>query len=132
MTPNFFDVQVAIYDKLRNEAAFSGIGIYDYVPDDAQFPYIFIDAFSAIREGMLDLSSELVLEQSVIAVSSDNGPEKGFKQVRELASCIYALFHCAGLIVGGRHLQTIVPRVQIARADPVIRQAALAITILKF
>ena len=132
MTPDFFDVQVAIYDRLRNEQAFQGIGVYDYVPDDAVYPYIVIDSFTAARDGMMDNSSDLTIEQVIQAVSSDAGPEKGFKQVRQLGSCIYALFHNAALIVGGRYLQTFVSRVQISRIDPTIRLASLTVNILRF
>src|SRR4029077_14558752 len=52
MTPDFFDVQVAMYEKLRQAQAFAGIGVYDSVPDDAVYPYIVIDTFTAARDGM--------------------------------------------------------------------------------
>jgi hypothetical protein len=140
MSPDLFDIQVALVERMRNESLLMSrvSGVYDYVPDDAQYPYVVVDQLNAVRDGMISQSSSLSIQQLLTALSTDDASEKGFRQVREIGSCLIALFEARPLIVTGwasglkRQLQTAIAAASIRRVDDKLRAALVTVQIFGF
>jgi hypothetical protein len=130
-SPDFYALQTALYDRLKASPDLVPLvnGIYDYVPEDTSYPYVTFDTLTATRETALDLSSRLVVEQAIRAYSNDADVQKGWEQVRSIATTLYALFDAVAFFVNGRRVQSFVGRMSIARETGTVRVAVLAVQI---
>jgi Protein of unknown function (DUF3168) len=128
---DFFALQTALYDRMKNDDILAAqvSGIYDYVPDATSYPYVLFDALQARRDSAVDLSRRLVVEQTVRAYSNDADIEKGWAQVRNIATALFLLFDFQVLMVNGSRLETVVSQVNILRAEGTARAALVVIQI---
>lgn len=132
MMIDFLALQQVLYDRLKQseELLLLVSGIWDYVPEATPYPYVLFDAFSATSDRAIDQSRQLWAEQVLRAYSNDADPEKGFQQVREIATVLNYLFEDQCLYIGKRRMQTFVNRVQFTRAEGTVRAATVNVQIL--
>jgi hypothetical protein len=132
MIIDFLALQQVMYDRLKNSDELTAIvsGVWDYVPDATLYPYVLFDTFSARSDRAVDTSRQLWAEQVLRAYSNDADPEKGFQQVREIATLLNLLFENQCLFIGKRRMQTFVNLVQFTRAEGTVRAATVNVQIL--
>jgi hypothetical protein len=101
---SFFSLQRAIFSLLTNDAALMAdiSGIYDFVPDDAAYPFI------AIGEHQLrdwsNLQQEGTQQQVTIRVFTR---EAGRKQAVTLMERVVQLMHGQPLVVSGNEVRNV-------------------------
>jgi hypothetical protein len=135
MTPDLFDVQVAMFERLMSEPNITQrvTGVYDYVPEGTNYPYVVLDSFSGDRNPTtLDQSSRFSLEQVIQVYTSDAIGPKGWQSLRVLVSCVCSLFDGLRLDVGGRYCQTIVSRFNLIRAEQLTRVGIVTVEVILF
>jgi hypothetical protein len=131
-SPDFFALQTVLYERLKAspDVAALATGVFDYVPEVTSYPYVSFDTLTGTRDTFVDLSTRFLCQQVIRVYSNDADVAKGFQQVRDLATVIYALFDAAVIYAGQRRMQTFVQNLSISRGEGTVRLAALTVQIL--
>jgi len=101
---SMWQLQKAIYDQLSGDAALGVLvnGIYDYVPEGSQSPYVVIGDMKS--QGWYNLSSAGTEIDVVIETYDRN---RGSKNSLEIMSRICTLLHNVALVLTGHNLVSI-------------------------
>jgi len=96
---NYHDLQKAIYEKLTGNSSLMAIisGVFNYPPQSAVFPFIFI--------GNSNISELAALAGSVLEYQFNINMlarEAGHKQVAEIMEIVYGLLHNSTISVTGK------------------------------
>lgn len=129
---DFLGLQIVLYDALKANAALAAqvSGVYDFVPDATEYPYVLFDTLNATRDPNVSLSSTLVVEQIVKAYTNDAETGKGWAQLRGIVSTIVEQFTNAVCFVNGsRRVQTVVSRVNMTREAGTVRSGSVSVMI---
>lgn len=93
-----FQFRKSLYEELSGDATLMALvgGIYDYVPENSAFPYVFLSEINA-----LDWSTKTTRGFEIKANIEVLARERGSKKCLEIMSRIYELLHDQNLTVTG-------------------------------
>jgi hypothetical protein len=128
---DFFALQSALYQQLKSNLELNSLvgGVYDYVPDATPYPYVLFGGLTARRDSAVDLSRRLLVEQTIRGYSNDADSAKGWQQVRDIATLVFALFDYWVFVVNGQRLQALVSSVNILPDAGTVRACSVVVQI---
>lgn len=96
---DMFEVQKALYQTLTGDGALMAMitGVYDFVPEDAVFPFISMTEMTAA-----DLSAQTQEITEYFPVLHFWSRERGYKEVQAIMSRVQTLLHDTALTVSGQ------------------------------
>lgn len=84
--------QKIVFDILTNHAPLMAevSGVYDFVPQDKQFPYVTIgESFHSANNSSVVFSDDVAVLINVWARGTNSSPSKGRRQAKQVQSLVY-------------------------------------------